>query len=149
MTFGELLDQYLKDADISAKELSRVSGISEAQLSRYRRGKRIPSLKSGVPEQLAESLTLLGGNRLPERQTLAAALAAGLAAPQAAVFAGEPDTVLEEDMYAGLDEGVYEEAEDSKIADAAPEEMPEENQTPEEVPEALPEETREEAADDE
>ena len=78
MTFGELLDQYLKDADISAKELSRVSGISEAQLSRYRRGKRIPSLKSGVPEQLAESLTLLGGNRLPERQTLAAALAASL-----------------------------------------------------------------------
>ena len=78
MTFGELLDQYLKDADISAKELSRVSGICEAQLSRYRRGKRIPSLKSDVPEQLAESLTLLGGNRLPERQTLAAALAASL-----------------------------------------------------------------------
>lgn len=78
MTFGQLLDKYLADLGVSARELARASGISEARLSRYRRGERVP--KSGVPEQLAEGLLRLGGDRLPDRETLAAALAASLGA---------------------------------------------------------------------
>ncbi|MDO5485982.1 MAG: hypothetical protein Q4F51_06655, partial [Sarcina sp.] len=52
---------------------------------------------------------------------LAATLAAGLAVPQAAVYAGEPDAVLEEetesgeDMYTGPDEDVPEETEDPSL----------------------------------
>ena len=52
---------------------------------------------------------------------LAATLAAGLAAPQAAVYAGEPDAILEEetesgeDMYTGPDEDVPEETEDPSL----------------------------------
>ena len=52
---------------------------------------------------------------------LAATLAAGLAAPQAAVYAGEPDAVLEEetgsgeDIYTSPDEDVPEETEDPSL----------------------------------
>ena len=52
---------------------------------------------------------------------LAATLAVGLAAPQAAVYAGEPEAVLEEetesgeDIYTGPDENVSEETEDPSL----------------------------------
>lgn len=40
--FGEWLDSRMLDMGLSQAELSKVSGISESQLSRYRRGPTIP-----------------------------------------------------------------------------------------------------------
>lgn len=43
MSFNEKLNKYLTELKISSKQLSEISGISEAVISRYRSGKRIPN----------------------------------------------------------------------------------------------------------
>ena len=42
MSFGSVLSEYMNRTGISGRELSQESGISEAALSRYRQGKRVP-----------------------------------------------------------------------------------------------------------
>lgn len=43
MSFEEELNNYIDLLDCSSKELSIAAGISQAAISRYRRGERIPS----------------------------------------------------------------------------------------------------------
>lgn len=52
MKFNEKLNEYIEKLDLTAKELSNVSGLSEATLSRYRSGERMPETNSEVFEQL-------------------------------------------------------------------------------------------------
>ena len=42
MGFSELLNQYIDEAGCTAKELSAATGISDAEISRYRSGQRAP-----------------------------------------------------------------------------------------------------------
>ena len=42
MEFSELLNQIIERTGCTAKELSEISGISPASLSRYRSGERMP-----------------------------------------------------------------------------------------------------------
>ena len=44
MTFSELLNHYLEILSLSGKELSERSGVSQATISRYRRGEIEPSM---------------------------------------------------------------------------------------------------------
>ena len=53
MKFNDLLNKYITEIGCTAKELSEVSGLSAAALSRYRTGERVPG-----KEQLA---MLIGG----------------------------------------------------------------------------------------
>ena len=48
MKFNDLLNKYIAEIGCTAKELSEVSGLSAAALSRYRTGERVPG-----KEQLA------------------------------------------------------------------------------------------------
>ena len=75
MTFFELLNQYIAQIGCTAKDLAAASGVSEAQLSRWRSGERKPS-----PEQaacLAAGIAALDGSLDVEavRSALSAALA--------------------------------------------------------------------------
>ena len=43
MEFSERLNSYLQELDVSAKELSEESGVSQVVISRYRSGQRVPT----------------------------------------------------------------------------------------------------------
>ena len=60
MYFYEQLNEYIKILNCTAKELSSVSGISAAALSRYRSGERVPDVHSETFEQLCSALEALG-----------------------------------------------------------------------------------------
>lgn len=68
MYFYEQLNEYIKILNCTAKELSSVSGISAAALSRYRSGERVPDVHSETFEQLCSALEALG--RKKELNTL-------------------------------------------------------------------------------
>lgn len=59
MKFFEKLNEYMETLDCTAKDLSSTSGLSEATLSRYRCGKRVPEKDSKALEQLCGAIALL------------------------------------------------------------------------------------------
>lgn len=59
MLFREKLNQYMVTLDCSAKEVSAVSGLSAATLSRYRSGERVPSIHSESFENLCDAIVAL------------------------------------------------------------------------------------------
>lgn len=59
MTFSEQLNHYIHHIGCSAKELSEVSGLSGATISRYRTGERIPDPNSEQLAKLASALAAL------------------------------------------------------------------------------------------
>ncbi|MGN1466738.1 MAG: helix-turn-helix domain-containing protein [Ruminococcus sp.] len=52
MTFKEVLNDYITKLECTAKEISEVSGLSPATLSRYRSGERVPEVNSEAFEQI-------------------------------------------------------------------------------------------------
>ncbi len=59
MLFREKLNQYMVTLDCSAKEVSAVSGLSAATLSRYHSGERVPSIHSESFENLCDAIVAL------------------------------------------------------------------------------------------
>ena len=59
ISFSEQLNQYLDQLGCTAQELSDVSGVSAAVISRYRSGSRIPSADSPQINLLAHGISLL------------------------------------------------------------------------------------------
>ena len=59
MQFKDILNKYLKETNSTSKELSILSNISESVISRYRSGKRTPSINSPHINSLAKSLSIL------------------------------------------------------------------------------------------
>ena len=52
MKFYEKLNEYIKQLGCKAKDVSEISGISAATLSRYRSGERLPDMNSKAFEKL-------------------------------------------------------------------------------------------------
>ncbi|MGM9615826.1 MAG: helix-turn-helix domain-containing protein [Oscillospiraceae bacterium] len=59
MKFSETLNEYIETLGCTAKDISGVSGLSEATISRYRTGGRVPETDSEAFEQLCEAIALL------------------------------------------------------------------------------------------
>lgn len=59
MKLSEKLNEYIEILNCTAKEISSISGLSEATISRYRSGGRVPETDSEPFEQLCEAITLL------------------------------------------------------------------------------------------
>ena len=59
MKFSEKLNEYIETLGCTAKDISSISGLSEATISRYRTGGRVPETESGPLEQLCEAIALL------------------------------------------------------------------------------------------
>ena len=66
MNFSEKLNEYIQSLPCTAKELSELSGLSHATLSRYRSGERIPQLHSHALDQLCGAIAELSAKKLPE-----------------------------------------------------------------------------------
>ena len=66
MKFHEQLNAYIEQLDCMAKEVSELSGISAATLSRYRTGSRVPDAESDAFLNLCSAIT-----ELAERKRLA------------------------------------------------------------------------------
>ena len=77
MSFSELLNKYIAEIGCSAKELSEVSGISAAAISRYRTGERTPDLDGKQLRMIATGLSELSRRELDE-QALHEELAASI-----------------------------------------------------------------------
>lgn len=59
MKLSEKLNEYIVTLGCTAKDISGVSGLSEATISRYRAGGRVPEIDSELFEQLCEAIALL------------------------------------------------------------------------------------------
>lgn len=59
MTFGEQLNEYISQLGCTAKELSGISGLSGAVISRYRTGERLPDADSEQVEKLSSGIAAL------------------------------------------------------------------------------------------
>lgn len=62
MTFGNQLEEYMRIAGCTAKELSKASGISEATLSRYRNDNQISKITAEQLKKIATGLVMLTGD---------------------------------------------------------------------------------------
>ncbi|MBR1482851.1 MAG: hypothetical protein IJ598_07805, partial [Ruminococcus sp.] len=62
MTFQNLLNDYILQAQCSSKELAIASGLSEGTISRYRKGYRVPGRDSEQVVALAQGLHQLLGD---------------------------------------------------------------------------------------
>lgn len=56
MEFRELLNQYIEQLQCSAKDLADATGLSQAVISRYRAGTRVPSADSEQMKKLAQGI---------------------------------------------------------------------------------------------
>ena len=56
MNFHEKLNEYIQMLPCTAKELSELSGLSAATLSRYRSGERVPDMRSSAFSQLCSAI---------------------------------------------------------------------------------------------
>ena len=56
MNFHEKLNEYIQMLSCTAKELSELSGLSAATLSRYRSGERVPDMRSSTFSQLCSAI---------------------------------------------------------------------------------------------
>lgn len=69
MKFNEKLNYYLNSLNCSSKELSEVSGISEAAISRYRKGDRTPREGSSQLMKLGNALYRIAEKKKPNAYT--------------------------------------------------------------------------------
>lgn len=63
MEFNELLYNYIKELEITSKELSQVCGISSASMSRYLNGMRVPSPDSEIIQKLTDGIIALSDEK--------------------------------------------------------------------------------------
>lgn len=63
MKLSERLNEYIGILECTAKDISSLSGLSEATISRYRAGGRVPEPDSEAFEQLCEAIALLAGKK--------------------------------------------------------------------------------------
>ena len=63
MNFNEKLNEYIGKLKCTAKELSEASGLSEATLSRYRSGERVPEAESKAFDSLCCAVSELAEKR--------------------------------------------------------------------------------------
>ena len=63
MRFCEQLNAYMETLDCTARELSEVSGLSPATLSRYRAGERVPEVNSEPFERLCTAVAAVATAR--------------------------------------------------------------------------------------
>ena len=56
MTFHERLNEYMRDLSCNGKELSLYAGLSEAVISRYRKGEREPGVNSEQLQKIAKGI---------------------------------------------------------------------------------------------
>lgn len=63
MNFYEKLNQYIEKLNCTAKELSEASGLSEATLSRYRSGERVPEGESKAFDSLCCAISEIAEKR--------------------------------------------------------------------------------------
>ena len=56
MKFCDKLNEYIETLECTAKELSTLSGISTATVSRYRSGERLPDAESEAFSSLINAL---------------------------------------------------------------------------------------------
>ena len=59
MYFHEKLNEYIQTIPCTAKEVSDLSGLSAATLSRYRSGERVPEMRSPAFSQLCSAIAVL------------------------------------------------------------------------------------------
>lgn len=59
MTFGEQINEYISILNCTAKEVASASNITQATLSRYCNGIRIPSANSVELDHLAKGISTL------------------------------------------------------------------------------------------
>ena len=57
MDFCDKLNEYRKKFECSSKDIVEASGLSSTVISRYRKGDRIPNLKSDQLEKLVIGLS--------------------------------------------------------------------------------------------
>lgn len=63
MRFCDRLNGYIEALDCTAKELSKLSGISTATVSRYRSGERLPDAESETFSSLVNALAAIAENK--------------------------------------------------------------------------------------
>lgn len=63
MRFCDRLNEYIETLDCTAKELSELSGISAATVSRYRSGERLPDAESEAFSSIVNALTAIAEKR--------------------------------------------------------------------------------------
>ena len=59
MSFSEELNKYIKTIGCNGRQISKLSGIQEPIISKYRKGSSIPKYKSEQLEKIIKSLALL------------------------------------------------------------------------------------------
>lgn len=59
MNYSEKLNNYIEALNCTAKDLSKVSGLSPATLSRYRSGERIPEINSEAFNKICGAIACL------------------------------------------------------------------------------------------
>lgn len=64
MEFKDNLKEILKERGISQRQLSEMTGITEATISKYSKGERVPSITNAlkISESLGVSIDFLVGN---------------------------------------------------------------------------------------
>ena len=69
MGFSESLNRLLQERGIRKAQLSRMTGISDSNISDYASGKKVPSLTNAIAmaDALAVSLDELAGRSAPKR----------------------------------------------------------------------------------
>ena len=68
MNFSEQFNTYIQTLQCTAKELSEISGISAATLSRYRSGERVPEANSEAFEKLCEAIYTIAQTKAASTQ---------------------------------------------------------------------------------
>ena len=63
MKFCDKLNEYIETLDCTARELSELSGISAATVSRYRSGERLPDAESEAFSSIVNALTAIAENK--------------------------------------------------------------------------------------
>ena len=75
MEFKDILNQYINKINCSLKELAEQSGLSQATVSRYHTGERVPKTGTGHLEALAEGIERLAQDKQLEEMRKATILA--------------------------------------------------------------------------
>ena len=87
MSFQETLNDYLSRLNCSGRDLAAASGVSEAVISRYRSGARVPDADGAHLSRITEALVLLAAERGLDdldRETVGSAFRQALSAADAA-----------------------------------------------------------------
>ena len=63
MKFCDKLNEYIETLDCTARELSELSGISAATVSRYRSGERLPGAETEAFLSLVNALASIAENK--------------------------------------------------------------------------------------